>query len=100
MSKNFVEVQPTWDYLMIPSERPLHAILADIVQHGVDYPTHGVDCSCMDRFSYEVKAHVNRVLPELEHRDTGQWATLETRDARMKAGWRIQHVLNMVTRTL
>jgi hypothetical protein len=50
-----------WDW--IPSRRPLFEILADVVQHGVDSPTHGVDCACMDKFIRELRIHVHRATP-------------------------------------
>jgi hypothetical protein len=107
-----VQVDHSWDYSMIPSERPLYAVLQDIVRHGVENPTHGTDCACLDTFSYELHAHVNRALPEVErvpvdldpgewHEPGDEWADVPgSRDARMKAQFRIAHVLGMVARRL
>lgn len=105
---NFVEIDPSWDYLMIPSNRPLHAIFADIVQHGVDHPNHGTDCSCMDQYSYEIKAHLHRALPEVQRfkaHEANEWGDGwiyddESRSANFAARMRISHVLGMVVRSL
>lgn len=102
-----VQVPSTWDYCMIPSERPLYAILADIVQHGVDNPMHGTDCACLDQFVYELRAHVNRALPDREYILREDWdgttfqdETRESREARQDAQWRVAHVLNSILRLL
>lgn len=86
-----VVLDHTHDYRWIPSDRPLWAILEDIVQHGIDNPKHGIDCVCMDQYSYELKRHVSKALPVAEERD---WES--TYDAR----FRIQHVLRRVGNVL
>lgn len=102
-----VEVPMTFDYLVVPSDRPLHAILADVVQHGVDNPRHGADCACMDRFVYEIRAHVSRVLPEIVRVPAEDWdgtvymaEEATSREANWDAKTRISGVLQMVTRNV
>lgn len=102
-----IQVDHSWDYSMIPSRRPLYAVLEDVVRHGVDNPTHGIDCACLDTFSYELHAHVNRALPEIDRvlvKDEffgDEWQEERvSRDARLHAQWRITHVLRMILRRL
>jgi hypothetical protein len=82
-----IQVDMVHRYDFIPSNRPLYAIFEDIARHNDDYPTHGVNCACLDRSSYEIKRHVGRVLSDEQDPD-------HTRKLR----WRIAHVLGMVTR--
>lgn len=79
-------------YDMIPSQRPLWAIVQAIADHGTDNPSHGYNCVCMDGFSLEIRQHVGRGLPE--HPPLGDrkamahyWISRE----------RLVHVLRMVT---
>lgn len=107
-----IQVDHSGDYGMIPSRRPLYAVLEDIIQHGVENPTHGTNCACMDRFSYELHAHVSRALPEVQrvaveldprewHDPGDEWADVpESRCANLDARHRIAHVLTMVIRRL
>jgi hypothetical protein len=88
-----ITINPTWDYCMVPTERPLYAILADVVHHGVDNPKHGTDCACLDKYIYELRAHVTRALPEMGEDS-------ESRQAYFAAGFRIAHVLRCITRHL
>lgn len=99
---DLIKIEPTWDYMMIPSERPLYAILGDVVQHGVDHPTHGFNCSCLDEYVYEVRRHVHRALPGDQYYLAEDWdgsfyqeRTRESREARMRADNRIAHVLRL-----
>jgi hypothetical protein len=95
---------------MMPSERPLYAVLEDIVRHGVENPTHGINCACLDTPSYELHAHVNRALPEIEkvwvdpREDLGEEGFFQdipsSRFANLDARMRIAHVLGMVARRL
>jgi hypothetical protein len=84
-----VVIDPTWDFAYVPSERPLYAILEEVVQHGRDNPTHGTDCVCMDKFSYEVTRHVSRAVPP----DTGEGDDVHSR---LDGRFRIAHILRMV----
>jgi len=102
-----IVVEPSWDYLMIPSERPLYEILEQVVAHGVNNPRHGTDCSCLDTYIYEIRRHVIRAVPEPEYVPAEDWdgspireETLRSRDARQDAHWRITHVLGKVTRSI
>lgn len=93
IGKPLVFVPSSQDYGWIPSERPLYAILADVVQHGVDSPSHGVDCVCMDAYAYEIRRHVARVLPERAILEVDRDQDMRS----MNAGWRIAHVMRMAT---
>jgi hypothetical protein len=108
-----VDLEPTpGGRCFIPSARPLWKILGDIVQHGIDYPKHGTGCACLDDFAYEIKAHISRVVPEIEYRLTeldpeeyhepgDEWVEIPaSRHARFDAAFRISHVLDMVRRSL
>jgi hypothetical protein len=109
-----VKVDPTFDYSMLPSDRPLYAILTDVVQHGVDNPKHGTDCACLDKYIYELRAHVVRALPEIQRVQVEEWKLTpeddddadgwrevpESRKARMNAIFRISHVLRCIKRHL
>jgi hypothetical protein len=109
-----IKVDASYDYCLVPSERPLYAILEDAVRHGVENPRHGAGCACMDQITYELHRHVNRALPpddlvwrEADPEDPsdypqGGWLeeTPDSREARFNAKMRIAHVLNMVIRRL
>jgi hypothetical protein len=43
--------------------RSLADILQDAIKHGLDFPSHGTNCSCMDRFIRELRSDVRMVLP-------------------------------------
>lgn len=81
-----------WDY--IPSSRPLWQIVQDIVDHGEIYPTHGTNCTCMDKYAQEIKQHIHRALPNTDRTSATAWT--DNFDARS----RVSHVLQMVTRGL
>lgn len=87
-------VPHTWDYRWIPSNRPLWAIMQDIVDHGKDFPRHGPGCSCLDRFSYEIKRHISKAVPDIPE------GTGDEYKIAMDARHRIAHVLGMVGRWL
>lgn len=88
--------QPTWDYDTIPSHRTLSEILAEAVKHGVDYPTHGSDCSCQDNLVREIRQHVRKNIPEWREDMTSS----EGWERRMDALSRVRSILNMVARGL
>lgn len=83
-------VEPSWEYSAIPSTRTLSDILMDAVQHGVDSPRHGSDCSCMDRLGYEIRRHVFKAIP------FDPDPTKEEYDARA----RVRHILRMALRSV
>lgn len=82
-----VQIDMVHRYDFIPSERPLYAILEEVARHNDGYPTHGANCACMDRFSFEIKRHIGRVLSDEQDAD-------HTR----KLSWRIAHIFGMVER--
>lgn len=86
-SDTTIRIKPVWQDCLIPSRRPLWAIVSDVVAHGVEYPTHGTGCSCMDRFSWEIKAHLYRSLPT-------------TQAGAHLAKARINYIFGMVSRSL
>ncbi len=92
-----VAVDPTHNYEYIPSARTLWQVLEDAVQHGVEWPSHGTDCACLDKYSYELKHHILRALPErtLEaYQNSDEWA--KDFNARM----RVKHLLRMASNIL
>ena len=96
-SSGRIQVLPTHNYEYIPSARPLWDILADVVQHGVEWPSHGIDCVCMDKFSYEIKHHILRATPkrtEDTYQNTDEW------ESHYRARMRIKHVLRMASNIL
>lgn len=68
VDRKLVVVPISYEYCRIPSDRPLWQIFAEAVQHGVDFPTHGSDCVCMDNFAREMRVHMRRAAPELRSR--------------------------------
>lgn len=56
-------VDRSWDASYIPSNRPLWAIMQDVVDHTAKHPTHGAMCACMDQFSREVRMHLRKAMP-------------------------------------
>lgn len=94
----------------IPSRRPLWEVLADVVAHGEECPSHGINCACVDKYIREVRQHINRVIPEVERIllpeeervpfDDNWVYNREQAEAARKARWRITHVLNAVMRSV
>lgn len=90
-------VPSSWDYRWIPSDRPLWAVLQDVVQHGIDFPRHGPSCSCLDKYASELNQHMSRALPDVTaetYTNSKDWAVQF--DGRM----RVKHVLRMVAGAL
>ena len=53
-----------WDVSFIPTRRLLADILADVVQHGLDYPSHGTGCICMDELPPgRIRLQVSKAAP-------------------------------------
>lgn len=99
------------EYSFIPSERPLYQILLDVTDHPKEYPTHGLCCSCMDRYSYEIRRHITRAVPDVTKiwhdpaPEVGEFDPYFTYDKEeytrmMDAKTRIHHVLYMVMRAV
>lgn len=66
-----VSIEGDWwrlPHCLLPSRRTLAEILVDAVQHGVDNPRHGSNCSCMDTVVWELRRHIDRALPEVQSR--------------------------------
>lgn len=67
--RRIIRVEGEWwrlPHCLVPTNRALWQVLMDAVQHGVDKPTHGADCSCMDSIIWELRRHIDRALPEVE----------------------------------
>lgn len=105
------EMKPNiWPRSYVPSARPLWTILADVVAHGEQCPTHGMNCACVDPLIREIRQHLNRVIPEVERiylaDDEESWGpdnwTYDPvqAEAARKARWRITHVMNAVMRSI
>jgi len=93
-----VQVPIVWDVSFIPSRRSLADIMADVVQHGLDNPRHGVSCVCMDQFSREIRLQVSRAIPPDGRTTDSDWA--KPIQERLNAKARIRYVLGMVERNL
>jgi hypothetical protein len=93
-----VKIDHTHDYRFIPPDRPLWAILVDVVAHDDEFPTHGTDCVCMDQFAYEVRRHIGRALPATD--DVATWTNTEKWSKAFGQRMRIRHVLRMAGRDL
>jgi hypothetical protein len=61
-----IKVSTSWQYCMIPTNRPLWHLLQEVVRHSYQFPTHGADCVCMDEFIRQMRISVDRVLPTRE----------------------------------
>jgi hypothetical protein len=86
-----VLVRYVHDYSFIPSTRTLTEIIREAVQHGVDFPTHGEDCSCMDNLVREVRLQVNAALPI---KDLEAYTSSEKWEKRFSAQMRAKLILN------
>jgi len=87
-----------WDVSFIPSTRLLADILAEAVQHGMDFPSHGVDCACNDRFVREIRLQVSKAIPPDGRTSEGNWA--EGIHERITAKARIKSILHQMVRNL
>lgn len=86
-------VPVSWDSMPIPSTRTLSQIIEEAVRHGYDNPSHGVDCSCMDKYAQEIKQQISRAIPP----DTGSTTDIHWK---IDARHRVATILRMVTRWL
>jgi hypothetical protein len=85
----------------MPGEGPLYEILRRVIRHGVDKPSHGTGCVCMDAFSTEIRRHITAALgvkPITE--DDYERETSDDRYARFNAEARVRYVLEMAVRSL
>jgi hypothetical protein len=92
-----IKVEYTHDCGWVPSTRPLWEVLQDAAQHGIDFPTHGIDCVCMDKLSYELKHHILRALPE---RTGDTYINSKEWEDHFNARMRIKHVLRLASNIL
>ena len=90
---NAVEIPASYDYSIMPTTRPLSVILEDVVQHGVDNPTHGTDCACLDQYIREVRTQISKAVPP----DRG---VTDDVHLRLDGRFRIAHVLRCAARDL
>lgn len=88
-------VPMSWDYTSLPSSRTLWSILAEVADHGKEYPNHGYNCVCMDPYARELREHIGRAMPPSAGRDEQG----EIHD-RVGARNRMRHVLMMAMREL
>lgn len=95
---HLVDVPVVWDVSFIPSTRTLADILTEVVQHGVDNPSHGTGCVCMDKYVREVRLQVSKVIPPDGRTTEEDWAVGV--HERLEAKARIRHVLMMVERNM
>jgi hypothetical protein len=93
-----IDVPVVWDVSFIPSNRLLADILAEAVQHGVDFPSHGVDCACMDRLVREIRLQVSKAIPPDGRTTDSDWA--KPIHDRITAKARIRSILRMMERNL
>jgi len=91
-----VDVPVVWDVSFIPSNRLLADILAEAVQHGVDYPDHGINCSCMDQYAREIRLQLSKAIPPDGRTTDTDWA--EPIQERLNAKARIRYILDLVLR--
>lgn len=88
-----IDIGDSFFYVPLPSTRPLQVILRDVVQHGVDFPHHEHNCSCMDQYSQEISGQVFSALPVSMNKDRIPYQSLDDRS-------RISWVLSMIGRKL
>ncbi len=77
---------------ILDKPRTLADVLQDVVRHGLDNPTHGFNCACLDKFIREVRSAVHQVAPTSETEP--EW------EKRIDARNRVAYVLRAVGRDL
>jgi hypothetical protein len=108
--KTRIKTEPEWwrlPHCLVPSSRTLAEVLVEAVQHGVDNPTHGANCSCMDSLVWELRRHIDRALPEVQRRidnagtpdEAVRYSPAEWK-ANMNARQRLHSLLTALTRSL
>lgn len=80
-----IEVEPG-------EHRSFADILQDAVRHGLDNPTHGTNCTCMDRLIRELRSDVRLVVPSS--------AVQPDWEKRVDARSRVAYILRAATRDL
>lgn len=93
-----VSVPITWDVSFIPSTRLLTDILAEAIQHGVDYPHHGINCACQDDQVREIRLQISKALPPDGCLTPEQWSG--GIQERLNAKARVRAILEQVVRNL
>lgn len=76
--------------------KELMQYIREIAQHQVDYPTHGTNCACMDRFSQAMRADIRQVLESFDKSGRLPSGSHEG----LQAKFRVTHVLQMIVRNL
>lgn len=86
-ARELVKINVNWvgyfDY--IPSDRTLYEILEDAIGHYALNPTHGVGCSCLDRYVQELKQQILRVVSK-EEPESNSLSAIRTLLSRL-IGW-------------
>jgi hypothetical protein len=93
---SIVSVPVVWDVSFIPSTRLLVDILADVVDHGHQHPSHGINCICMDQYAREIRLQLSKAIPPDGRTTDTDWAA--PIQERLNAKARIRYVLDMVLR--
>lgn len=84
-----------WIAYNLPTTRSAGEIARDAVQHGVDYPTHGVDCACMDGLIRELRAQMTSCIPAwIPEEGSDLW------ERRFDAASRVKYLLQAAGRNL
>lgn len=99
IGKPMVFVPATYDYYARADDRPLWQVMREVVQHGLDNPTHGENCACMDQFVWALRPHIHKAMP-LDTHIRGERMTSEEMQTWAKARARIWHVLHLITKNL
>jgi hypothetical protein len=93
-----IDVPVVWDVSFIPTRRLLADILEEAVEHGREFPSHGVNCACMDRLVREIRLQVSKAIPPDGRTTDSDWAA-PIHD-RVTAKARIRSVLQQMERNL
>lgn len=94
-----VIIPHVWDQSWIPTTRPLSAILEDAIAHGVAYPGHGPNCSCVDSLIRELRLQVSKALPP-DTRPLDEVHTQADIRSRLLAKQRVSHLIHTLARSL
>ncbi len=94
---DLIDVVRVGEVYPLPTTRSASAILRDVVQHGLDYPSHGHNCIDMDQFIRELRNQVtSSVLAWTPEADNSS----ELWEFRMNAATRVKYVVQASMRYL
>lgn len=93
LGRRLVTIPHVWSMCYVPSGRTLAAILTDVTDHATAYPTHGIDCVCMDTYIREIRIHARRAIPGTEDYDSVD-------SVRFEMHARVRYVLGAVARSI